>query len=29
VLGKGQQPVSDMIGAQNAEIDRLSRLIGE
>lgn len=28
-LGKVQQPVSDMIAAQNAEIKRLSRLIGE
>lgn len=29
LLSKAQQPVSDMIAAQNAEIDRLSRLIGE
>jgi hypothetical protein len=29
LLSKAQQPVSDTIAAQNAEIDRLSRLIGE
>lgn len=29
LLSDAQQPVSEMIAAQNAEIDRLSRLIGE
>lgn len=29
LLSKAQQPVSEMIAEQNAEIDRLSRLIGE